>query len=139
MAGWHHWLDGHGFGWTLGVGDGQGCLGCWGSRGHKLNWTERKEENQLLLFPQYQVVDAQEPDLRELFLIYISIWDNPYSTICCKVFLSVHTWIHTYIYIYICLNYTSYFWLKTQITVSNTIVGLFKFLLYLFSNILVIF
>ena len=24
MAGWHHKLDGHGFGWTLGVGDGQG-------------------------------------------------------------------------------------------------------------------
>ena len=25
MAGWHHRLDGHGFGWTLGVGDGQGA------------------------------------------------------------------------------------------------------------------
>ena len=24
MAGWHHQLDGHGFGWTPGVGDGQG-------------------------------------------------------------------------------------------------------------------
>ena len=24
MAGWHHWLDGHEFEWTLGVGDGQG-------------------------------------------------------------------------------------------------------------------
>ena len=23
-AGWHHRLNGHGFGWTLGVGDGQG-------------------------------------------------------------------------------------------------------------------
>ena len=28
MAGWHHQLDGHGFGWTLGVDDGQGCLAC---------------------------------------------------------------------------------------------------------------
>ena len=27
-AGWHHRLDGHGFGWTPGVGDGQGCLAC---------------------------------------------------------------------------------------------------------------
>ena len=26
MAGWHHRLDGHGFGWTLGAGDGQGGL-----------------------------------------------------------------------------------------------------------------
>ena len=25
MAGWHHRLDGHEFGWTLGVGDGQGA------------------------------------------------------------------------------------------------------------------
>ena len=28
MAGWHHRLDGHEFGWTLGVGDGQGGLAC---------------------------------------------------------------------------------------------------------------
>ena len=48
MVGWHHWLNGHGFGWTLGVGDGQGglvCCGSWGRRvGHdwvtELNWTE---------------------------------------------------------------------------------------------------
>ena len=25
MAGWHHRLVGHGFGWTPGVGDGQGA------------------------------------------------------------------------------------------------------------------
>ena len=36
MAGWHHWLDGHEFGWTLGVGDGQGGLGCCGSWGHRV-------------------------------------------------------------------------------------------------------
>ena len=47
MAGWHHWLDGHEFGWTLGVGDGQGGLACCDSWGRKeldmterLNWTE---------------------------------------------------------------------------------------------------
>ena len=27
MVGWHHWLDGHVFGWTPGVDDGQGGLG----------------------------------------------------------------------------------------------------------------
>ena len=48
MAGWHHWLDAHEFGWTPGVGDGQGGLGCCSSWGHKesdtterLNWTEK--------------------------------------------------------------------------------------------------
>ena len=35
MAGWHHRLDGHGFGWTPGVGDGQGGLECCGSWGRK--------------------------------------------------------------------------------------------------------
>ena len=46
MVGWHHQLDGHEFGWTPGVGDGQGGLACCGSWGHKesdmterLNWT----------------------------------------------------------------------------------------------------
>ena len=45
-AGWHHWLNGHEFGWTLGVGDGQGGLACCSSWGSKesgttewLNWS----------------------------------------------------------------------------------------------------
>ena len=47
MVGWHHWLNGHGFGWTPGVGDGQGGLACCGACGNKesdtverLNWTD---------------------------------------------------------------------------------------------------
>ena len=35
MVGWHHRLNGHGFGWTPGVGDGQGGLACCGSWGRK--------------------------------------------------------------------------------------------------------
>ena len=35
MAGWHHRLDGHEFGLTPGVGDGQGGLACCNSWGHK--------------------------------------------------------------------------------------------------------
>ena len=48
MAGWHHWLNGHEFEWTLGVGDGQGGLACcnfgvsksqtWLSDWTELNW-----------------------------------------------------------------------------------------------------
>ena len=46
IVGWPHRLNGHGFGWTLGVGGGQGGLACcssWGRRvGHnwatELNW-----------------------------------------------------------------------------------------------------
>ena len=45
MVGWHHRLNAHGFGWTLGFGDGQGGLACYSSWGHKewtrlSNWTE---------------------------------------------------------------------------------------------------
>ena len=35
MIGWHHRLNGDGFGWILGVGDGQGGLACCYSRGRK--------------------------------------------------------------------------------------------------------
>ena len=47
MTGWHHWLNGHEFEWTPGVGDGQGGLVCcdsWGCKEldmtERLNWTE---------------------------------------------------------------------------------------------------
>ena len=35
MVGWLHRLDGHVFGWTLGVGDVQGVLVCCSSWVHK--------------------------------------------------------------------------------------------------------
>ena len=55
MVGWHHRLDGHGSGWTSGVGDGQGDLVCCCSWCHKLSetterldWTEYNYTNILL-------------------------------------------------------------------------------------------
>ena len=48
VAGWHHQLNGHEFGWTPGVGVGQGGLACCDSWGRKesdtterLNWKQR--------------------------------------------------------------------------------------------------
>ena len=64
MAGWHHWLDGHGSGWTSGVGDGQGGLVCCDSWGRKesdttdrLNWTELNwgSWNQPLTYTEGQI------------------------------------------------------------------------------------
>ena len=47
MVGWHHWLNGHEFESTLGIGNGQGGLACFSPWGRKeldmtewLNWTE---------------------------------------------------------------------------------------------------
>ena len=42
MVEWHHQLNGHGFGWTAGIGDGQGGLACCSSWGCKeLDTTEQ--------------------------------------------------------------------------------------------------
>ena len=50
MVGWHHLLNGHEFGWSQGVGDGQEGLECCSSWGYKesdtterLNWTDLNE------------------------------------------------------------------------------------------------
>ena len=58
MVGWHHRLHGHGFGWTPGVGDGQGGLVCCGSWGRKeldtterLNWTSPLNPSSKHCFP----------------------------------------------------------------------------------------
>ena len=70
MVGWHRRLDGHGFGWTPGVGDGQGGLACCDSWGRKesdttewLNWAVvlflyflETYSSLLSLFPSYHSV-----------------------------------------------------------------------------------
>ena len=65
MAGWHHRLDEHGFGWTPGVGDGQGGLAWWDSWGHKqfdttewLNWpTDACSHSFLDCFPVQAITE----------------------------------------------------------------------------------
>ena len=54
MFGWHHWLNGHGIEWTLGVGDGQGgpaCCKFWGCKEldttEWLNWTEHHSRREM--------------------------------------------------------------------------------------------
>ena len=61
MVGWHHRFDEHGFGWTPGVGDGQGSVACCGLWGRKesdmtewLNWTEL---NNINMFRTYKAKD----------------------------------------------------------------------------------
>ena len=75
MVGWHHWLDGHEFGWTLGVGDGQGGLACcspWGRRvpdkTERLHWTEE-------IFASWRPWRY----LQEEFLAGGSIWLDKYA------------------------------------------------------------
>ena len=64
MVGWHHWLNGHEFEQTPGVGDRQGGLACCSPWGRKeldttkwLNWTELKWNEQ----QAQEDSDAPEP------------------------------------------------------------------------------
>ena len=45
MVGWHHRLNGYGFGWTPEIGDGQGALVCCGSVGHRVGHNLETELN----------------------------------------------------------------------------------------------
>ena len=81
MVGWHHQHNGHVFGWTLGVGDGQGggtCCGSWGRKEsdmtERLNWTGGS-----VCFdcPQIKSVSgkqARSSKLREI----LPIWKGPF-------------------------------------------------------------
>ena len=69
MVGWHHRLNGPEFGWTPGVGDGQGGLACCSSWGCKesdtteqLNWTALKDdwiETRIATFPTTTTLGAK--------------------------------------------------------------------------------
>ena len=69
MVGWHHRLNGHGFEWTLDVGEGQGGLASCGSWGHKesdmteqLNWTESDLMNhKMTLLSTFWICSAELP------------------------------------------------------------------------------
>ena len=53
MVGWHHWLDGHEFGQTPRVGDGQGSLGCyspWIAKG----WAWLRDWTELILLTEFE-------------------------------------------------------------------------------------
>ena len=57
MVGWHHWLDGHEFELTPGVGDGQGSLACcspWGLKESDMTeWLDWNPHHQAYLVAQW--------------------------------------------------------------------------------------
>ena len=66
MAGWHHWLNGHGFGWTPGVGDGQGGLSIMNRavvHGVTKSWTRLSEWTELKWTRHYpQFINKKLPE-----------------------------------------------------------------------------
>ena len=91
MVGWHHWLNGHGFRWTPGGGDGQGGLVCCGSRSRKeldtterLNWTELN-----ILFSKWMVIQSQYLIVLELILnTVLFVWHVDKKSKWLSVFVS---------------------------------------------------
>ena len=82
--GWHHWLDGHGFGWTPGVGGGQGSLACYSSWGCKeldtteqLNWTEGEQRRLYLLTLTHTVLSRAKETY--LFTLRHSVLRRPHE------------------------------------------------------------
>ena len=99
---WHRQLDGHGFGWTPGVGDGQGGLVCCGSWGRKesdtiewLNWTELKQD----LYHVNIYFWILTPEVFLIwFILSFPLRPKQQSTLSCTQCLAhvlVHTHTHT--------------------------------------------
>ena len=89
MVGWYHWLDGHEFEQTLGVGDWQGGLECCSPWGRKesdttewLNWADSCAS---LNHPQHTAVRDFDPDdlvspsplPTEVTVLYLHFIDKP--------------------------------------------------------------
>ena len=67
MVGWHHRLNGHGFGWTPGVGDGQGGMAC-------CCWRGRKESNTTEQLNWTELISKRRRNSKGFYLIPATIW-----------------------------------------------------------------
>ena len=93
MVGWHHQLNGHGFEWTLGIGDGQGGLACcssWGNREsdtteQRLNRTELNLLNlqSLTQFEKFSIIISSHILSASICLFYFFFSDSIDMKIIC--------------------------------------------------------
>ena len=78
MVEWHHQLNGHGFGWTPGVGDGQGGLACCGSWGCKeSDMTKRLNRTENYILRRYNISVAFLPKIYNFSLFMTKYCTNP--------------------------------------------------------------
>ena len=76
MAVWHHWLNGHEFEWTPGVGDGQGGLACCDSWGRKESDTT-EQLNSTDERPQLHSTNPEKPIEQFRWNWRMVPWDLP--------------------------------------------------------------
>ena len=82
MAGWHHRLNGHECGWTLGVGDGQGGLACcnsWGCRvGH--DWAQMVKRLPAMRETRVWFLGREDPLEKEMAIHSSTLaWKTPWT------------------------------------------------------------
>ena len=94
MVGWHHQLNGHGFGWTLGVGDGQGGLACCSSWGRKesdmTDWLNRTELHYIGKDSNREVFKIS---LQKLKIYRLQLLLFPFPNPNMFINISIHTYI----------------------------------------------
>ena len=73
MVGWHHWLSGHVFEYTLGDGEGQGSLQFMGLQRVIYNWATEPQQQQWLLNVQLEDRIYHHYILDQNMLFYFSI------------------------------------------------------------------
>ena len=79
MVGWHHWLNGHEFGWTLEIDDGQGGLACCNSWGHKeLDMTEWLNWTNWTIFKIFHLVNTRSALIKIIHKLDRKIIENLY-------------------------------------------------------------
>ena len=115
MVGWHHRLNGHGFGWTPGVSNGQGGLACCGSCGRKeLDTTKRLN---WLMSWLLQIALQCTLECMHLFELWLSLGICPewvcwiISAIIWSLYFSFLRTLHTVLHID-CTNSLVYFFVK---------------------------
>ena len=75
MVRWHHQVNGHEFGWTPGVGDGQGGLACCGSWGRtELDTTEQLNWNELRRQAPKKIISTRWRSLLKKISCFGHIW-----------------------------------------------------------------
>ena len=83
MAGWHHWLNGRGSGWTPEVDDGQGGLACCDSWGRKeSDMTERLIWSDLI----YRSLVSLGIFIPKYFILFVAMVNGIVSLISLSIF-----------------------------------------------------
>ena len=112
-AGWHHRLNGHGFVYTPGVGDGQGGLACCDSWGCKesdttewLNWTELSG-SEWVSYCGLICISLMVNDVEHLFMYLLAIYISTLEKYRSKPL----THFKTELFVFLLLSCKSFFYI----------------------------